>query len=260
MDLPHTPKDFRSFLQEELLKRVQKNPNYSLRSFAKNLDVSHSALVEMLSGKRSITSKTIEKLGFALGLRLDEIQEFQRNCKSQRGFKITTVKYQKITLDMFAIISDWYHFAILELIKIRSFNHSAENISKALGISLAESRSAVDRLLNLEIITRDKQGQLIENNEGFATSISENLTSYAAKQYQRQILQQSIDALMTIPLDQRNHTSITMAIDPKHLPLAIKKITKFRRELSELMEKKNSPTEVYQLSISLFPVSNLGDL
>ncbi|MDO9180986.1 MAG: helix-turn-helix domain-containing protein, partial [Bacteriovorax sp.] len=68
------PKDFKSFLQEELLKRCRKNPSYSLRSFAKYLGIGHSALTEMLNGKRSITKKSIEKLGLTLSLNMTEIE------------------------------------------------------------------------------------------------------------------------------------------------------------------------------------------
>ena len=42
-------------LEEELQKRIQKNPSYSMRSFAQSLQLSPSFLSHMLSGKRALS-------------------------------------------------------------------------------------------------------------------------------------------------------------------------------------------------------------
>jgi hypothetical protein len=50
---------------------------------------------------------------------------------------------------------------------------------------------------------------------------------------------------------------LTMAIDRRRLPEAIEMITRFRRELGLFLEQDERKTDVYQLSISLFPVTKL---
>ena len=83
------------------------------------------------------------------------------------------------------------------------------------------------------------------------------MTSAGSKKLQRQILELSLRALDELPTTVRNHTSSTVAIDPKYLPEAVKKITKFRRELSEFVTTVGPPKEVYHLGISFYPVTNL---
>jgi uncharacterized protein (TIGR02147 family) len=253
-------KDFKSLLQEELLKRCRKNPSYSLRSFAKYLGIGHSALTEMLNGKRSITKKSMEKLGLVLGLSMNELEGYKMsaNC-SQTEAEKQQASYQQLTIDQFAIMSDWYHYAILELIKIKDFPHTTNDFARALGITKSESNIAVERLFRIGLLEKNEEGSFVEINNGFATNISGNLSSAGSKKLQKQILEQSIDALMTLPIEVRNHTSMTMAIDPKLLPEAIEKIKKFRRELSEFLETSGTPTEVYQFSLSLFPVTQISN-
>jgi uncharacterized protein (TIGR02147 family) len=156
-------------------------------------------------------------------------------------------------------MSDWYHYAILELIKIENFPHTTFDFSRALGITKSEANIAVERMLRIGLLRIDSNDRYYESNSGFATNISGNLTSIGAKQLQKQILEQSAEALMNVSIELRNHTSMTMAIDPKLMPEAIERIKKFRRELSEFLETNGAPTEVYQMSLSLFPVTQLTD-
>lgn len=250
--------NFRARLQQELVNRSRKNPQYSLRSFAKSLQIQSSALAEMLSGKRTITKKTIEKLGLSLGLSMEELNHYQA-VKSQKSSPGASAKatYHSITIDQYALISDWYHYAILELIKVKEFKSNNAWISRVLGITKSEVNIAVERLLRMGLLETTSSGDLRDTSTGFSTNISGSLTSQGSKQLQKQILEQSIEALTNLPIEVRNHTSMTMAIDPKHLPEAIKRIASFRRELCEYLESQGDPTEIYQLSLSLFPITHI---
>ncbi|MNL23447.1 hypothetical protein D3C87_1448360 [compost metagenome] len=53
---------------------------------------------------------------------------------------------------------------------------------------------------------------------------------------------------------------MTMACDPADLPEAVKRIAAFRRELCEFLERNKKPKEVYQLSISLFPQTQIQSM
>lgn len=253
-------KDFRARLQQELINRCRKNPSYSLRSFAKALQIQSSALTEMLNGKRTITKKSIEKLGFIMGLSLEEMNFYlSQGKKSPQEVENSESQahYRQLNLDQYSLISDWYHYAIIELIKVESFRPDNTWIAKALGLTKSQVNIAVERLLRLGLIEQTESGDLKDTSSGFSTNIASNLTSTGSKQLQKQILEQSIEALMNVPLEERNHTSMTMAIDPKHLPEAIKRLTKFRRELCEYLESQGNPTEIYQLSLSLFPITQI---
>jgi len=58
--------DFRLYLQNTLIERTSSNPSYSLRAFAKHLNIEPSALSKILNGKRRISKKMFTKISLKL--------------------------------------------------------------------------------------------------------------------------------------------------------------------------------------------------
>lgn len=238
-------------LQQEFVNRCRKNSSYSLRAFAKSLGIEASPLSAILRGKRPLTPKTQQRLALAMGMNLGDIQQFARVTPAP--------SFQQLTVDNYAIISDWYHFAILELIAVKGFKANLAYVARTLGISQTEASIAVERLRRVGLL-EIKNGKWVDKTpSGYVTNINGELTSQAAKKLQRQILEMSLKALEELPTAVRNHTSMTMAINPEDLSVAKEKITKFRRELCAFLNRNKAPTKVYQLAVSLFPLSKNGD-
>jgi transcriptional regulator with XRE-family HTH domain len=244
--------EFRLVLQDELIKRCRNNTRYSLRAFAKSLDVAPSALSAILNGKRPITPKMKKRLGLAIGLSLDDLRG------SDIQFTDSQTNYQQITFDAYALISDWYHYAILELVRVKDFKPDLTWISKSLGITKSEANITVERLQRLGLLEIKPNGKWVDTSlDGYATNIQDDLTSAASKKLQKQVLEMSITALEEVPVKDRNHTSMTMALNPEDLAEAKKRITTFRRELCAFLERNKKPTQVYQLGISLYPLTKI---
>ncbi len=53
----------RSILESEFTRRRRLNPRYSLRAFARSVNIEHSTLSQLLRGRRPITWKSIRYLG-----------------------------------------------------------------------------------------------------------------------------------------------------------------------------------------------------
>ncbi|MGZ3843673.1 MAG: DUF4423 domain-containing protein [Bdellovibrio sp.] len=68
--------DFRQYLEDELARRSQSYPRYSLRAFARHLEVDSSFLSKILNGKRTVTMRTIRMFGERLNLNPDELKHF----------------------------------------------------------------------------------------------------------------------------------------------------------------------------------------
>ena len=63
--------EFRKFLQNEFLERIQRNPYYSLRAYAKFLTLNDSTLSKILNGKLKISDKRFEDLSDKFNLTLE---------------------------------------------------------------------------------------------------------------------------------------------------------------------------------------------
>jgi transcriptional regulator with XRE-family HTH domain len=70
-----------TLLQDEFERRRARNARYSLRAFARGLDIDHSTLSQMMRGKRTIPDRTLEKLAKQLGVTRDELE---RRCEIER--------------------------------------------------------------------------------------------------------------------------------------------------------------------------------
>lgn len=249
---------FIEFLRDELISRCQSNPGYSLRAFARDLEIDNSVLSKILNGKRKVGSRVINRLSNQLNLDVKtRLSFFEDNDCSQAN-----QAYQQLAIDSFKIISDWQHYAILELIRMDNFKSDVGFVSDTLGISILEAKAAVDRLKRVGLIEIDDSGHWIDVSGGKSTNISNDMTSSALKKMQEQLLQKSIESMYKVPYELRNNTSMTMAIDVEKLDQAQVEIKKFRRKLANLLSRGEKRNDVYNLSISLFPLTEqyLGDI
>jgi uncharacterized protein (TIGR02147 family) len=266
---PETPgaSHFRLALQSELVRRCKANPKYSLRAFAKRLQIEPSFLSKLLSGKRSCTPALIQKLGPELGLSPNEVKRYSEMhsrktavealVEAQEGRKATQsdLEFQQLTLDAFQIVADWYHYAILELVTVRGFQPNAKWVAKSLGITVGEANAAVERLVRVGMLKVEGKSWVCTGNH---TTIGNAFSAAAFRKLQAQVLAQAQAALENLPMEVRDQSSVTLSIDTQLLAQAKETIRKFRREMVALLQAQGTrPDQVYQLSVSFFPVTQI---
>jgi len=246
---------FRLLLQEELVKRCRINPSYSMRGFARDIEIDNSLLSKLLSGKRPIGKKLAFKLLEKLDLDTNTYESFLNSNIDE----VDVVTYEQLAIDSFAIISDWHHYAILELLRIDNYKSDLKWIANSLGMSSIECRDAVERLIRVELVEQWEDGTLVDVSGGKSTNISNNMKHGALRKMQKQLLEKSIECIDKVDCEKRNNTSMTMAVDTDLLPEAIEEITKFRRNMGKLLSRGSKRDQVYNLSIALCPLSNIKD-
>jgi len=243
----------RQLLLEELERRCQTNPRYSLRAFAKALNLSPSALSMILRGERGLSKNLASQVSKKLGLDPQMSESFIRNAlKRKKSINPESYKFNQLSLDRFAVISEWYHFAILSLIETKDFKPVIAWISTRLEISLAEARAGVERLVRLNLLdtTKEKWKQI-----GDPIFLDNDKSTAATRRFQSQVLERAIFSLENDPMELRELNSVTIAIDPRQVDYAKKKIKDFLIELMNELEAKGPRREVYHLSTQLYPVS-----
>lgn len=233
--------EFRFKLQAEFSRRLRSNERYSLRSFAAFLEIDPSSLSRILAGKKQVSHTKIDALCKKIG------------CMSPTQ-KTNDEVFDSVELDTFTVISDWYHFAILDLVLLKTFQSSPQWIARKLGIEPFEALGAVERLKRLGLL-QIQNGKLVKA-KSFYTNYSEGMTSAAHKEYQRQIIKMSLNAVDNCPQELKDITSITIAADSKKLELAKEKIKNFRRELCNFLEDGEKDS-VFHLALQLYPVTQI---
>ncbi len=242
---------FRHYLQDELLKRTKKNPSFSLRAFAYQLQIEPSSLSQILNGRRNLTDKMVERLAQRLELKpkylkkLSSTDEFQNNPYLQFG---------RLDLEQFEVISDWYHFAILELTSLTHFKPSVKWVASVLGISYVEANEAVKRLQSLGYLEITEDGRWLDTL-GDALNKGNEYTNQAFRNFQKDVLLKAIEALEMIPYDKRVQSSLTLPVKLSKLPEAKKKILALMEELSDFLQEDEPNDEIYHMNFSLYPIT-----
>lgn len=251
----------RDFLKTELARRCQKNPNYSMRAFASHLELSPAFLSKLLRGERTFTAKTVGLIAEKLSLSPQQTEYYRRKT-SKRSIAVKDLAFEQMSMDHFQLLADWYHFAILELVTLESFQPSAAWIADQLGLNVHIAEDAIQRLNRLGYIRMDgARWELVEKNR---TTIGPEVAVPAGRRQQTQILEQAIAAMAEIPIENRSQTSVTLAISAERIGEAKELIAEFRRRFSSIMQSAQKPQgtqtssgrdSVYQLSISFYPLT-----
>ncbi len=239
-------------LQEELIKRCKKNKAYSLRSFAKSLNIPVSTLSVFLNSKRSLSRENAKKICLALGIALENetIHKTADTAISKRK------QWVELEYDVLNCMASWYHFAILELIKIHSGQIDAQLIAKRLSIKKIEASAALERLMRLNLIKLEKN-RYIDLNQGFASYFDGINTNDAQKALMLSLLDKAKESISNNDIKHRDNTSVSISLNLKNIALAKQRIKEFRRSLCEELEDKSNPQHVYELSIALFPLTKI---
>lgn len=267
-----TQKYFREphdYLRAELSVRNTRNPQYSLRAYARDLKVGPSTLSEVLAGRYGFSREKALKVGERLHLDPEAKEDFAdlfvaKFSRSSTKKQEALLRIQKrrvssagtVTVDAFRAISDWYHMAILELVTLPSFKSEIPWVAKKLGISSLVCEEAINRLLRLNLLRKNDSGKW-ECTEDF-TAIGNNTPSEAIRRFHKQILEKALQALEYQDIESRENSSTIFSIKRSSLPQARADLKKFRQEFASKYTAESPSDSVYCLSIQLFDLLN-GD-
>ena len=241
--------NLRHLLQKEFVKRCKRNPAYSMRAYASFLEIDQSLLSKIMRGERSISKENSRRLGFKLGLGPAEVNVLLKKSP-------TTERYLPLDDDSFNLIADWYHFAILELIKTRSCKSDIKLMAKKLGIHVEEARTAIERMQRMGLIRQDRNTFSLSSASNTWTNT--HATSEARKRLQKSLLERSLAAIETVPFELRENGSLTVAINKSRLPEFKEKLKRIRQELGEFFQQDTQLDEVYQLTLAFFPLTKIN--
>ncbi len=182
-----------------------------------------------------------------------------RKCRlggRDSGPLVSNRSHERMTADAFHLVADWYHFAILNLVKLDEHKLESDNwIAETLQITRQQAQDAKNRLLRLGYL---------KFSEGVWSRIEKPLladfgcSDYALKQSHAQSISQAKEALFNVNLKLRNISSVTFPADPKNVQIVAEEIENFLVRVSERMGCGRK-SAVYNLNVQLVPVSKIEE-
>jgi uncharacterized protein (TIGR02147 family) len=240
----------RKLLTSELSGRIKRNPSYSQRAFAKFLNLSPGELSEILNGKRKLSSKKAIHVAERLGLSGHESDQLLQSTLMSKD--AVPFKQNSVSLEIFQVISNPLHFAILNLVDCEGFRWSPKWIARKLGASMIEIKEAFGNLLEVGLI--HKKGRSFQVDHDFFVTEG-NIPSRAIKDYHHHILEKASRALEEQDIEKRDITGVSFALDPKKIAELKKEISQFQDHLVEKYTYIGQKTAVYHFESLLFALT-----
>jgi uncharacterized protein (TIGR02147 family) len=249
---------YRFKLKETLLSRKRKNPQYSLRAFARELEIDSSNLSSILTKKRGIPKHRVQAIIDKLQLSPLEEELFKASTIRKKN-AIDSIKVEdierKYLLDQkyYKVTSEWDYYAFLQLITIKNIPHDMEYLAIRLGIQKERILKIVKDLEDLKFIASNPDGTFTRKVPSLETS--EEIENKALQASHQEALKLASEKLINTDVKQRDFSSVTMAINPDRLPEAKAIIREFQEKLYALLAD-GLQTEVYQFNCQLFPLTH----
>lgn len=257
---------YRTFLRASLADRSRKAKGYSLRAFALKLGISNAFLSQLLSGKKSLSMDQAFKIGLKLDLTNNEVQylcllaqiedepdtEYRQVLLGRLSSLNPKRESFDLSVDLFKIVSDWYHFALLELTQITGLTVTAKTAAAKLGISVKEAELAIERLLRLELLEKDK-GKL-KKSHGYVLTEA-HVSNAACRIFYRQLLEKAMLSLNEQAPPERISSTDLFPIDSKLLPEIERLSREFSQAVLHVAEKSKVKDTVYAWAMHGFRVS-----
>jgi len=244
-----------------LLKKFQEaqlhNSRFSQRAFAQRLGVSSGALSEIFKGKRALSSGQKKKMAEVLRLSPQEQLDFFEDDLPENLRPVRREVFQ-LSVDQFHLITEWWHFGILNLLRTKGFRLDQDWIAARLGLPAKIVSEALERLFRLGHLKRASGKVLREHARVETKDEFFDLSVQKSHLENTKLIEKS---LLENPLAVRDHTSLTIAIHRKSIKRAKELIRIFQDQFEREIEtvRDGDADEVYRLSISFFPLTQIKD-
>jgi uncharacterized protein (TIGR02147 family) len=260
--------DYRSYLAD--FYAAKKKRGFSFRAFSRTAGLGAPNYLKLvIGGQRNLTKEMAERFAQACGLQNDAADYFKhlvefnqartqekRNAAYERltGFQRYR-KAQRVEVAQAAYHSTWYLPAIRELVVSPAFREDPEWIGAALlpPIKPQEATSALETLLELGLLQRDPHGQLRQASAVVSTGAQTQ--SMHIRNYHAQMLERAEASMELVPAVARDITALTFCLPEDGIEKLKQRLAEFRRELIELAESQSDRTQVVQLNLQLFPLT-----
>jgi len=258
--------NFAAFLKSELQRRITRNSSYSLRAFARDIDLSPSRLSEVLSGRHGISRSSTRNICHKLSLANGQTEywcdfvdaEFSR-CSKQRELARKRLERAKtepavyeFSGDDFKLIADWYHLAILELLRLDGITAGLEWLATKLNLSVECVFEALGRLERLKLIeaTEDGHWQLCVAR----SSVNDRVNPDAMRQFHEQILNKAVTAISDFKSHERFLQATITAVSAQGYKEIVEALREFQSKVLEITKKYQGQDRVIAVATQAFPL------
>ena len=264
-------KDYRSYLDEAIKLKRAENSKLSFRLISKKIGyTSPNFILLVIQGKRNLTAESIKKISLFLELKNNEKEYFKNlvflnqsesfEDKLEFSKKLLSNKSASekthLTQDLLNYYSNWINIVIREMTLLNNFQPEPDWIQKKIhtDVTTKEIKDSLQTLINLQLLQKTTHNSYKAANTDLKTP--DELKSEFVRAFHFEMINKAVQTFTTVNKEFRDITSITVPISVELLPEIKKKISEFRHSIAEAAKNNPNATDVFQLNIQLFPLTN----
>lgn len=237
---------YREILKDIFVQRVSNNPSYSLRAFARDLDLSVSYLSEVLTSKKILKATYIDQIILKLNLDENSATIFKESCLFENKGKSSL---KEISKEDFNDINDPLVFALLSTFFLEDFVNDIDWISEKLRISKEKCHQLINALVEKDIL-EIKDGQITRKSLNYIVKNFSNPEKL--REFHQKCLFQIDQSLTNMPSEKIHLNHLSFAINPDKISTFREKTDKYLDEIEKLMET-GPQKDLYSLAVYLTP-------
>ncbi|MBN1603632.1 MAG: TIGR02147 family protein [Chitinispirillaceae bacterium] len=259
--------DYQEFMRDYYDEKKRDNPYMSYRYLGYHMKLDSGFLLKVLQGKLHLAERSLPSVCAFFKFSERESNYFEMLVNYNKAKSMIDIKmyFEKLMVlrdsrarpveeYQYAFYQKWYHSAIHALLSIYKFKGEYKKLGSVLSPSITakQAQESITLLKKTGLITIGEDG-VYRPTDAFVTS-GEKWHSVAIRDFQQETINLSSQALDLYPKEQRDISTVTVALSSKDLPEIRERIRQFRQSILTL-ENDNNPDTVYQINIQVIPVT-----
>lgn len=263
--------DYKDFFRQVYSAAKKEKPKYTYIAFTEELGLGQSNLMNLIvNGQRRLSRKNalivIKALSLVLEkrrylLRLVELDNSRNMDKREKIVsKIIEIKSETLddtkARDQMRFYSHWLHALVFEIIGLKDSPATPEAIAEALIPHAAadEVQRSLNLLESLGLIEKTGENEAYQKIQSHFI-MDENIRGVGPLAFHSKMIDLAKDALTRIHEDEREISSITMAMPEQSIATLRKLVEEFQNKVLELSEQFKESDTVYQVNFQVFPLT-----
>lgn len=259
------------FLDAYIKFRTESDRKWNLTRWVRQLELSSLPHLSMILNRKRRMSPVIiqkflkyfrfnakERLHFIELVNLSHLDKDSalfRSCYMRVKEKGHSFSYdRRLGNDEFMCLSNWYYFAIREMLNLGIKLSRPQDIGRRLlfPVSINEISYAIDTMLRIGLMERGRNGTL--NYKGGSVETTEDIASRAITSYQKQVSHLAGEASRFASIPERELTSTTLCVSEQDLFEIKSFLRSFKVNFIEKFERSPG-NRVYQLNLQFYPLT-----
>lgn len=263
--------DYRDLLKRFYERRKAEMPLYSFRMMGKFLELEASQLFRVINKEYHLPVRCIPMAKELLGLSGRSAEYFEllvsasrtKSVPKQRqllekALSLQDVRIRTIEHNELRFLGHWWIPAVRSFLEISDGVTNPDIIASRIypPITREQAIDALGVLSSLGLIKKGPSDRCIVQKAHFSAKGIDKKTSI--RNFQKQIINLSLNALETCPAEERDISTLTVTVDHPCVSDLKEMIHEFRKQIQKRVDEVETPEVAMQLTVSLFPLTRGG--